>query len=402
MKNKQRPQPIRVKDKSLSGMVVDEGADEAPSSDNDFVEFIKSRHDGSLLQVSLFDLVIDISEFTVAVTDWTDEQHKRVMTAFGTLALLSWAESKDLFPQLFEFLDREHQRVKTPHIFSDFQAEFFRLSAEARIRATEFMKNRKAEDARYIWQEFGEYEKIDIILSLAEFLVAHKFCCRMCMTAWRIPRAASIGQLIGLISYAAVWLAEIMNDPLQSFKCDCTSVGSSWLHRLGVYLLYLCSTHKMPPPFYLIELMALVTAPSSSSLKIGKSFRMISEFQPSHYPMFLHESPPDIAIGTQLALELLGEFDPNRQPEYFRRLERAVACYAHDLMFTGQRPSVRRVQLASGMSWADAKAAMEQRSFSRMVFVYQCRYPRALHISETCPQCREVVDRMQGMKATPR
>lgn len=367
-----------------------------------FLEYIEQRHGGSDQLLSPFDLAIDTAEFIISKTDWTDDQDIRLMAAFGPTALLSSEPLGDFLPQIVIFLQRESQTFEPLRTFEHFSADLALLCGEARTKATEFIINIDVDDMAAISARFAHYQITDTIVSIVEFLAQPRYCCRMRLLAWLIPKAAEIEDLIGLISYAAVSMAQVMNDPVVPFQPHCTSVGSSWFHRLGVYLLHLCGTHKMAPPRYLVKLMALVAAPPSSSAKSGKAFRMLNEFEPAQYPAFLHESPPDVAVGTQLALELLGEFDANRQPEHFHRLERAVAYYAHETFITGKRTSARQIQVNSGMSWADAKQTMALPSFSRMVFNYQCRYIMATDHRDNCPQCREQAKRMKGLMATPR
>ena len=101
-------------------------------------------------------------------------------------------------------------------------------------------------------------------------------------------------------------------------------------------------------------LMSLVTPPPSGSVKSGKAARY-SDYPANPRPVhYLHETPPAQAVGTALALELLGEFDANRQGEHFRRVERAAAYYAGSIL-NGPSPSIKSIQLASGLSWADTK-----------------------------------------------
>ena len=352
--------------------------------------------------MSPFHLAIDYQEFLIAHTDWKDDQHIRLMTARCTATLLATTTAGALVPDVLEFMVREGNTFEPNRSWGQFLCELRSLTHKGLIQATEFMVDCDVNDVAKVSDGFERYNKRDIVMNVVNFIGLQKFFCRLHDMAWLIPLATYYKNLIKLVSYAAVTLAELMNDPVKPFQPDCIDIGNSWFHRLGVYLLYLCSEHKMPPPRYLIELMALVTGPPSSSAKLGKAARMFGELEPGQYPLLLHESPPVVAVGTQLALELLGEFDANRQPEYFHRLQRAVACYAHDLLFGGQRPSARRLQNQSGMSWADAKAATELPSFSRMVFAYQCRYMMAANHHETCPECRERSERLNGLKATPR
>jgi hypothetical protein len=193
---------------------------------------------------------------------------------------------------------------------------------------------------------------------------------------------------VPLVTYAAERLAdfinnrEVTNKTAGSMRLDCTPIGNSWLHRLGTYLLHQCWAHSIPPDPRLIRLMSLVSLPPSASVKNGKATRYSDYLLEAKEPYFLHEAPPAHAVGTALALELLGEFDANRQGEHFRRIERAAAFYGHSFL-NGIRPSINRIARASGLSWAEANKLVSRPFFSRLVFEYQCR---SLSI-EPCDAC---------------
>jgi hypothetical protein len=119
--------------------------------------------------------------------------------------------------------------------------------------------------------------------------------------------------------------------------------------------------------------MSLVSLPPSSSVKSGKATRCSDYLACGKNPHYLHEAPPARAMGTLLALELLGEFDANRQEEHFRRVELAAAFYGQSLL-NGTKPSVKSLQRASGLSWLDANKLISRPFFGRLVFEYQCRY----------------------------
>jgi hypothetical protein len=140
-------------------------------------------------------------------------------------------------------------------------------------------------------------------------------------------------------------------------------------------------------------LMSLVTPPPSGSVKSGKAARYsdyLANPRPVHY---LHETSPAQAVGTALALELLGEFDANRQGEYFRRVERAAAYYAGSIL-NGPSPSIKSIQLASGLSWADTKFLVGRPLFRRLVFEYQCRFLLA-EAHPDCPECKALAQSLE-------
>jgi hypothetical protein len=182
----------------------------------------------------------------------------------------------------------------------------------------------------------------------------------------------------------------------------CTPIGNSWFHRLGVYLLHECGQHGLPPSRDLTELVSLVTGPSTSSVKSGKAARMFEGLVAAPTPTFLHEASADVLVGTQLALELLGDIDANRQEEHIRRIERAVGYAAARIMLDHQTPSIKQIQDASGMSWADANAMVERPYFNRLVFDYQCNHVLARSLADSCPACRRLADALGGRSARGR
>ena len=130
--------------------------------------------------------------------------------------------------------------------------------------------------------------------------------------AWLIPGISAGIPATPLVAYAAEEVAALINNPVARIDLDCTPIGNSWLHRLGIYLLHQCNAQSIPPDPYLIRLMSLVSLPPSSSVKSGKATRYSDFLANAENPYFLHEAPPAQAVGTALALELLGEFDANR------------------------------------------------------------------------------------------
>src|SRR5205085_2236430 len=155
---------------------------------------------------------------------------------------------------------------------------------------TEFIKHAKDKDE--IEQGWQTYKRTIVACNIMNFIVLYKPCCRLSQMAWLIPATAAGVPALPLISYAADELAVVMNDPFEPFKPDCTPVGNSWLHRLGVYLLHQYAAQRLPPDPPLIRLMSLVTPPPSGSVKSGKAIRYsdyLSNPQPVHY---LHETPP--------------------------------------------------------------------------------------------------------------
>ena len=222
-----------------------------------------------------------------------------------------------------------------------------------------------------------------------DFLLFHKPCCRLVQVAWLIPAIASGMPAIPLIAYAAEELADFLNDPVEPLEHNRIPIGNSWLHRLGIYLLHQCNAQSIPPDPRLIRLMSLVSLPPSSSVKSGKATRCSDYLAYGERPHYLHEASPALAAGTVLALELLGEFDANRQEEHSRRVELAVAFYAHSLL-NGNKPSVKSLQRKSGLSWSDANKLVRRPFFSKLVFEYQCRYLFYKPVARSCHACAAI------------
>jgi hypothetical protein len=149
----------------------------------------------------------------------------------------------------------------------------------------------------------------------------------------------------------------------------------------------------------LIRLMSLVSLPPSSSVKRGKATRCSDSLAYGKEPHYLHEASPARATGTVLALELLGEFDANRQEEHFRKVEWAVAFYAHSVL-NGEKPSVKSLERESGLSWSDANRLVRRPFFSRLVFEYQCRYFLFEPIAKSCADCA-TIERVLAAESVP-
>lgn len=114
------------------------------------------------------------------------------------------------------------------------------------------------------------YYDAQFAICLIDFLLNHRACCRMVRIAWLIPAIAAGIPAIPLLAYAAEQLADFINDPVDPFQVDCTPVGNSWLHRLGIYLLHQCDAQSIPPGPPLIRLMSLVSLPPSAALRAAK------------------------------------------------------------------------------------------------------------------------------------
>jgi hypothetical protein len=102
-------------------------------------------------------------------------------------------------------------------------------------------------DPETIRQARERYYHAQWALCLVDFLLLHKPCCRLAQIAWLIPELAADIPAIPLVAYAAEQLADFINDPVEPVQCDCTPIGNSWLHRLGIYLLHQCNAQSTPP-----------------------------------------------------------------------------------------------------------------------------------------------------------
>jgi hypothetical protein len=343
--------------------------------------------------ITAFDGAIEVSDDLISWIDWTDEIDITAKSLCGALALLKSCEMEAVVDGLVPFLEGELAALDDgPEAHRSLLIRFRAFKRAAALKSSEFIL-KPIDDTEEIRSRFTEYHRVQVVLALTEFVLTHKPCCKLLATAWLIPDVAAGLPAINLVAYAAEQLADLRNDPVEPFDAQCTSVGNSWLHRLGIYLLHECQIQKIPPHPSLTRLMALVSLPPSAHSKSGKATRFYDYLSNSPYPVYLHESPPTHVIGKALALELLGEIDANRQVEHIRRIERAVAYYAVRVLRGETEPSARRLQIASGLSWTDAENLLRRSLLRRWAFEYQCRF---LTVSDKadCPDCRRLMKHM--------
>jgi hypothetical protein len=325
--------------------------------------------------------------------DWSDPYDIAGKTAAAAAAIMTMvpvSQYKDRLLEMFLSVVENKNRWD----YTTLCIEYIKLHDQILLDCTEFIlhSDQKAR-IKIGWQKYCETV---VICGIISFIVIYKPCCRLTQMAWLIPDIAAGVPALPLICYAAEELADLMNDPSEPFRSDCP-VGNSWLHRLGVYLLHQCAAQRLPPDPALIRLMSIATPPPSGSVKSGKAIRYSDYLANPELPHYLHEAPPAQAVGKALALELLGEFDANRQGEHFRRIERAVAYYAVSLL-NGVTPSIKSIQRNSGLSWADSKHLVGRQFFRRLVFEHQCRHLLADHDPD-CPDCRAVAHSLEAAKA---
>src|SRR5215471_2493399 len=329
-------------------------------------------HDGSNPNPSspdgktLFELAVEMVEHYKDWIDWDDPTDVMRKSLAGALSLLTMPDLGDLLPEIVEYLIVCMEKHCNEKGYAEFYPRYSELRSGTINGLSEFILQPNI-DQETIRQGLERYYRTQYALCLVDFLLLHRPCCRLFQIAWLIPAVAGGLPAIPLIAYAAEQLADFINDPKGYLQHDCTPIGNSWLHRLGIYLLHQCNAKLIPPDPRLIRLMSLVSLAPSSSVKSGKATRCSDYLAYGMKRHYLHEASPAGATGTVLALELLGEFDANRQEEYFRRVELAVAFFAHSLL-NGTEPSIKSLQRESGLSWSDAKKLVSRPFFRRMVF----------------------------------
>jgi hypothetical protein len=333
----------------------------------------------------LFEIAVEMVEYYKGWIDWDDPTDVVRKPLYCAIHLLTISHLDEFIPGVFKYLLVCIEKNYNEHDQSEFYRLYNKLRSSTINGLSEFIlePNIELDTIRRGRQRY--YDAI-FALYLLDFLLIHRPCCRLFQTAWLIPEISSGIPAIPLVAYAAEQLADFINDPTERLQPDCTRIRNSWLHRLGIYLLHQCNAQSIPPDPRLIRLMSLVSLPPSSSVKSGKATRCSDYLAHGKNRRYLHEASPARATGTVLALELLGELDANRQEEHFRRIERAVAFYAHSLL-NGERPSVKSVQRISELSWSDANKLISRPFFSRLMFEYQCHYLLFEPLVESCAAC---------------
>lgn len=348
---------------------------------------------------SIFETAIEMVNFNIREINWSNEEEIRVRIAIPIRILAYTTCIGEFLPKIADFIVEETEREMGESNCEKMTMIINDMCAEARSKATEFMIGHQT-DASVIVPGLNNYMNVDRAAHIIQFMANYKPCCRMTSIAWLIPDIDFSPAIVRMIAHAAESFADFINQPNTHAECNCTPVGNSWLHRLGIFLLHHCQEKNLPPPPNLVRLMSLVSLAPSASVKSGKATRMYDGLAHPNHRTYHHEAPECVAVGNQLALELLGELDANRQDEYFGRLERAVHRYAMGLMFEGAAPSSRTIQEASGLSWGDSKKLVTIPSFSRLAFLAQCRYIKARKIVENCPDCQRLA-RQLDKGATP-
>ncbi len=341
-----------------------------------------------------FEAAAEIVERYKGWIDWDDAKEVIRKPVASAVTLLTGFGLQELVPDIFEHLSAYIEDGNFVDDYANFYQHYNELRSTVIRDLSKFIiQSDVAKEV--VRQGQQKYYAAQVVICLVDFLLTHNPCCRLVQTAWLIPAIASGIPAIPLVAYAAEQLADFINDPIEPYQLDCTPIRNSWLHRLGIYLLHQCNAQSIPPDPRLIRLMSLVSLPPSSSVKSGKATRCSDYLAYGENRHYLHEASPARATGTVLALELLGEFDANRQEEHFRRIEWAVAFYAHSLL-NGEKPSIKSLQRVSGLSWLDANKLVSRPFFSRLVFEYQCRY----FLVEPCAACG-AIGRSLGEQSDP-
>jgi hypothetical protein len=334
---------------------------------------------------TLFEIAVEMVEYYKGWIDWDNPTDVIRKPLFIAIRLLTISNLGELIPDILEYLQVCIRKDYNERDQFEFYRCYHRLRSSTIYDLSEFISQPNI-DLETIRQGRERYCHAQWALCVVDFLLLHKPCCRLVQIAWLIPELAAGLPAIPLVAYAAERLADFINDPVEPTQCGCTPIGNSWLHRLGIYSLHQCNAQSIPPDLRLIRLMSLVSLPPSSSVKRGKATRCSDSLAYGMKPHYLHQASPARATGIVLALELLGEFDANRQEEHFRRVEWAVAFYAHSVM-DGEKPSVKRLSRESGLSWSDANKLVRRPFFNLLVFEYQCRYLLFEPVAKSCADC---------------
>lgn len=336
---------------------------------------------------SPYDAAIELAEQNLEWIDWGNETEIREKKICSALAWMGGFKNDVVVSEMEKFLLQELERDDE---HDEFHRRVFMEFAKIELRSTEFILNNDISVSE-VMEKFNYYRHIRSVISTVKFLLLPKPCCRLSSLAFMIPITTASPSCLRLVAYAANHLATFMNDPTDPFQPDCFPVGNSWFHRLGIFLLNQCTAQNIAPPPDLVQLLSQVTSPPTQSVKGGKAEQMLDILQHEERPTFLHESPPEISIGNYLALELLGEFEPNRQFEHFRRIEKAVFLYAKRYLDEGKPPSTNSLHKFSKLSWPDAQALPQRPFFKRLCLEQQCRILWYFMKKSECTTCGDPI-----------
>jgi hypothetical protein len=340
-------------------------------------------------KLSPFDAAVQIAEELVEWIDGGEFEEIGRKSAYCAYTWLNLCNFGSLGAKLVDALVDELATDEPEKNYAAVVGRIEHIVHKERSDLTEFI-TQDIQDIDLFEKKFVAWKCYTTLSSVVLFLLNPRPCCQLLALQSLLPKLAVDLPAINLVSYAAGCMAHMMNDPQKPLVPHCTSVGNSWLHRLGIYLLNCCQEQNQAPPYHLVQLLSLVSIPSSSYEKYGKAARMFDYLNKDHRLHYMHEAPAGKLIGNMLSLELLGALQPNRQEEYFRRIERATAFYAVSLLRGGQKPSIKAIQDASDLSWADAKDLLSQPYFSIMVFEHQCHFIIYSNSPHDCPECRRV------------
>jgi hypothetical protein len=315
------------------------------------------------------DAALDLNQYQISWINWDDPEEVFGKTIATTRAFILGCKLEKMLPNTARVLRKMGATVYQE--FHEVVAIFHAAKQLDLRRATEFIVDAQPADIKL---PFENYQATVICAGLTEFVLQHRPCCQLRALAWLIPNIPFHARIIPIVSYAARLYAELINNRAEPYAKCCVEVGNSWLHQLGIYLMHHCADHDIPTPRDLIQLLSVVTPPPLQGAKAGKAARMFNYLVDPPQPEYMHEMSAARAVGYMLTLELLGEIDSNHQEKHYRRIERAVGYCAMCRMNGNFPPSVKSLQEASGLSWADAKEILNRPYFGWLTFEYECRY----------------------------
>lgn len=179
---------------------------------------------------TIFEHALRMLNYQKIWINWHDPYEVAGKTAAAAAAIMTMGPpSRYMGLVLKLFLSVGEKEVRWD--YTTLQFEYIKLRDKILVDCTEFIIH--AKDNVEIRQGWNTYRATVIMCNIINFIVIYKPCCRLSQMAWLIPAIAADVPALPLICYAAQELADLMNDPLEPFKPDCTPVGNSWLHRLG-------------------------------------------------------------------------------------------------------------------------------------------------------------------------
>src|SRR6185437_1256222 len=145
-----------------------------------------------------------------------------------------------LLPDLCKFLASSVENIQESEIdIAKFQESYGHLRRETIHHLSAFICSPTL-DKNMAKNGTDTYYHTLHTICILDSLLLHRPCCRLVSMAWLIPAIPAGVPAISLVAYAAEELADFANDPAGPLTFDCTRIGNSWLHRLGIFLLHQC------------------------------------------------------------------------------------------------------------------------------------------------------------------